>query len=238
MLTQSIMRVFQTVKYTAAKAKEATYVKDYMAATGAIEEDAKKFVSSKLNEISGVISAFSKELESKALSASKLDSTKPFAEFDKGYNMVTNYQAYQANEQALADANKLVASVEADITNLKAQIADYRDDAKAIGEAAIDKAQTVLDAQKKDIEANYADELKLGTTFPNTIKGVLEAVRADLKKAAEDAKKQQEDGNLDYNGDGKVNVQDLVDADADFQKTGDGFTFYKFLDAYLEYLSK
>ena len=226
------------VKYTAAKAKEATYVKDYMAATGAKEEDATKFVNGKLNEISGVISAFSSELESKALSASKLDSTQPFAEFDKGYDMVTNYQAYQANEQALADANKLVANVEADITNLKAQIADYRDDAKAIGEAAIDKAQTVLDAQKKDIEANYADELKLGTTFPNTIKGVLEAVRADLKKAAEDAKKQQENGNLDINGDGKVNVQDLLDADAEFQNTGDGFTFYKFFDAYLEYLSK
>lgn len=226
------------VKYTAAKAKEATYVKDYMAATGAKEEAAKEFVSSKLNEISGVISAFSSELEIKALSASKLDGTKPFAEFDKGYDMVTNYQAYQANEQALADANKLVANVEADITNLKAQIADYRDDAKAIGEAAIDKAQTVLDAQKKDIEANYADNLKLGTTFPNTIKGVLEAVRADLKKAAEDAKKQQENGNLDINGDGKVNVQDLLDADAEFQNTGDGFTFYKFFDAYLEYLSK
>lgn len=226
------------VKYTAAKAKEATYVKDYMAATGAKEEDATKFVNGKLNEISGVISAFSSELESKALSASKLDGTQPFAEFDKGYDMVTNYQAYQANEQALADANKLVANVEADITNLKAQIADYRDDAKAIGEAAIDKAQTVLDAQKKDIEANYADELKLGTTFPNTIKGVLEAVRADLKKAAEDAKKQQENGNLDINGDGKVNVQDLLDADAEFQNTGDGFTFYKFFDAYLEYLSK
>lgn len=225
------------VKYTAAKAKEATYVKDYMAATGAEEKAAKEFVSSKLNEISGVISVFSEKLESKALSASKLDSTKPFAEFDKGYDMVTNYQAYQANEQALDDANKLVANVEADITNLKAQIADYRDDAKAIGEAAIDKAQTVLDAQKKDIEDNYA-ELELGTTFPNTIKGVLEAVRADLKKAAEDAKKQQEDGNLDYNGDGKVDVKDLVDADADFQNTGDGFTFYKFLDAYLEYLSK
>lgn len=226
------------VKYTAAKAKEATYVKDYMAATGAKEEAAKEFVSSKLNEISGVISAFSSELEIKALSASKLDGTKPFAEFDKGYDMVTNYQAYQANEQALADANKLVANVEADITNLKAQIADYRDDAKAIGEAAIDKAQTVLDAQKKDIEANYADNLKLGTTFLNTIKGVLEAVRADLKKAAEDAKKQQENGYLDINGDGKVNVQDLLDADAEFQNTGDGFTFYKFFDAYLEYLSK
>lgn len=175
------------VKYTAAKAKEATYVKDYMAATGAEEKDAMKFVSDKLNEISDVISKFSSELESKALSASKLDGTKTFADFDKGYDMVTNYQAYQANEQALADANKLVANVEADITNLKAQIADYRDDAKAIGDAAIDKAQTVLDAQKKDIEANYA-KLELGTTFPNTIKGVLEAVRADLKKAAEDAK--------------------------------------------------
>lgn len=225
------------VKYTAAKAKEATYVKDYMAATGAKEEAAKEFVSSKLNEISGVISAFSSELESKALSASKLDGTKPFAEFDKGYDMVTNYQAYQANEQALADANKLVANVEADITNLKAQIADYRDDAKAIGEAAIDKAQTVLDAQKKDIEANYA-ELELGTTFPNTIKGVLEAVRADLKKAAEDAKKQQEGGNLDINGDGEIDGDDVMQKLDESKKTGDVNAFMDFVNRYLELIAE
>lgn len=226
------------VKYTAAKAKEATYVKDYMAATGAEEDDAKEFVSSKLNEISGVISAFSSELESKALSASKLDGTKTFADFDKGYDMVTRYQAYQANEQALADANKLVANVEADITNLKAQIVDYRDDAKAIGDAAIDKAQTVLDAQKKDIEDNYADDLKLGTTFPNTIKGVLEAVRADLKKAAEDAKKQQEGGNLDINGDGEIDGDDVMQKLDESKKTGDVNAFMDFVNRYLELIAE
>ena len=226
------------VKYTAAKAKEATYVNDYKAATGAEEDDAKEFVSSKLNEISGVISKFSSELESKALSASKLDGTKTFADFDKGYDMVTRYQAYQANEQALADANKLVANVEADITNLKAQIADYRDDAKAIGDAAIDKAQTVLDAQKKDIEDNYADDLKLGTTFPNTIKGVLEAVRADLKKAAEDAKKQQEGGNLDINGDGEIDGDDVMQKLDESKKTGDVNAFMDFVNRYLELIAE
>lgn len=225
------------VKYTAAKAKEATYVNDYKAATGAEEDDAKEFVSSKLNEISGVISAFSSELESKALSASKLDGTKTFADFDKGYDMVTRYKAYQANEQALADANKLVANVEADITNLKAQIADYRDDAKAIGDAAIDKAQTVLDAQKNDIEANYA-ELELGTTFPNTIKGVLEAVRADLKKAAEDAKKQQEGGNLDINGDGEIDGDDVMQKLDESKKTGDVNAFMDFVNRYLELIAE
>ena len=225
------------VKYTAAKAKEATYVNDYKAATGAEEDDAKEFVSSKLNEISGVISAFSSELESKALSASKLDGTKTFADFDKGYDMVTRYKAYQANEQALADANKLVANVEADITNLKAQIADYRDDAKAIGDAAIDKAQTVLDAQKKDIEDNYA-KLELGTTFPNTIKGVLEAVRADLKKAAEDAKKQQEGGNLDINGDGEIDGDDVMQKLDESKKTGDVNAFMDFVNRYLELIAE
>lgn len=225
------------VKYTAAKAKEATYVKDYMAATGAEEKDAMKFVSDKLNEISDVISKFSSELESKALSASKLDGTKTFADFDKGYNMVTRYQAYQANEQALADANKLVANVEADITNLKAQIADYRDDAKAIGDAAIDKAQTVLDAQKKDIEDNYA-KLELGTTFPNTIKGVLEAVRADLKKAAEDAQKQQEGGNLDINGDGEIDGDDVMQKLDESKKTGDVNAFMDFVNRYLELIAE
>ena len=225
------------VKYTAAKAKEATYVKDYMAATGAEEKDAMKFVSDKLNEISDVISKFSSVLESKALSASKLDGTKTFAEFDKGYDMVTRYKAYQANEQALADANKLVANVEADITNLKAQIADYRDDAKAIGDATIDKAQTVLDAQKKDIEDNYA-ELELGTTFPNTIKGVLEAVRADLKKAAEDAQKQQEGGNLDINGDGEIDGDDVMQKLDESKKTGDVNAFMDFVNRYLELIAE
>lgn len=225
------------VKYTAAKAKEATYVKDYMAATGAEEKDAMKFVSDKLNEISDVISKFSSELESKALSASKLDGTKTFADFDKGYDMVTRYKDYQANEQALADANKLVANVEADITNLKAQIADYRDDAKAIGDAAIDKAQTVLDAQKKDIEDNYA-ELELGTTFPNTIKGVLEAVRADLKKAAEDAQKQQEGGNLDINGDGEIDGDDVMQKLDESKKTGDVNAFMDFVNRYLELIAE
>lgn len=226
------------VKYTAAKAKEATYVKDYMAATGAEKDHAMKFVSEKLNEISKAISDFSSELESKALSASKLDGTTKFAEFDKGYNMVTRYKDYQANEQALADANKLVANVEADITNLKAQIADYRDDAKAIGDAAIDKAQTVLDAQKKDIEDNYADDLKLGTTFPNTIKGVLEAVRADLKKAAEDAKKQQEGGNLDINGDGEIDGDDVMQKLDESKKTGDVNAFMDFVNRYLELIAE
>ena len=226
------------VKYTAAKAKEATYVKDYMAATGAEEKDAMKFVSDKLNEISDVISKLSSELESKALSASKLDGTKTFADFDKGYDMVTRYKDYQANEQALADVNKLVANVEADITNLKAQIADYRDDAKAIGDAAIDKAQTVLDAQKKDIEDNYADDLKLGTTFPNTIKGVLEAVRADLKKAAEDAKKQQEGGNLDINGDGEIDGDDVMQKLDESKKTGDVNAFMDFVNRYLELIAE
>ena len=225
------------VKYTAAKAKEATYVNDYKAATGAEEEDAMKFVSDKLKKISGVISEFSSELESKALSASKLDGTKTFADFDKGYDMVTRYKDYQANEQALADANKLVANVEADITNLKAQIADYRDDAKAIGDAAIDKAQTVLDAQKKDIEDNYA-KLELGTTFPNTIKGVLEAVRADLKKAAEDAQKQQEGGNLDINGDGEIDGDDVMQKLDESKKTGDVNAFMDFVNRYLELIAE
>ena len=137
----------------------------------------------------------------------------------------------------MADANKLVANVEADITNLKAQIADYRDDAKAIGDAAIDKAQTVLDAQKKDIEDNYA-ELELGTTFPNTIKGVLEAVRADLKKAAEDAKKQQEGGNLDINGDGEIDGDDVMQKLDESKKTGDVNAFMDFVNRYLELIAE
>ena len=66
----------------------------------------------------------------------------------------------------------------------------------------------------------------------------LTTLAGDVTKVLEAAAQAAKDADLDYNGDGKVNVQDLVDADSDFQKTGDGFTFYKFLDAYLEYLSK
>lgn len=227
------------VKYTEAKAKESDYAKSYEKAAGVDEDTAKKFINDKLNSINTVIAEFSDNLEEKALEASSLkaESETAFDVFDEGYIQITDFAAYTANNEAKDEAEKQVALIEAEITNLKTQIADYREDAKAVGETAISTAETTLAAQKTSIQKDFED-YKLGTTYPNSIKGVLEAILADLKAAAEEAKNVQEGGNLDYNGDGVVDANDVKAAKADAQKTGDIKTFNDFLTKYLEFQSK
>lgn len=227
------------VKYTEAKAKESDLVAKYKDAAGVDEATAKKFINDKLNDINTVIAEFSEKLEEKALEASTLttDGETAFNAFDEGFIQVTDFAAYKSNKEANDEASKQITLIEAEITNLKTQIADYREDAKAVGETAIAKAETELEAQKTTIEKDFKD-YKLGTTYPNSIKGVLDTILADLKAAAEEAKKVQEGGNLDYNGDGDVNIDDVKDAKADAQKTGDIKTFNDFLTKYLEFQSK
>lgn len=227
------------VKYTEAKAKESTYVAEYMKAAGVDEATAKKFINDKLNDINKVIADISDKLEDKALEATSLttDGEAAFKAFDDGLFQVTDYAAYKANNEAKTEADKLVALVEAEMTNLKAQIAEYREDAKAIGETALDNATTQLEAQKSSIDADF-EAGKLGTTYPNSIKGVLEAVLADLKAAAEEAKKTQEGGNLDINGDGEVNSADVKAKKNEVQQSGNVKDFMDFLSRYLEIISK
>ena len=150
--------------------------------------------------------------------------------------MIQHFTEAKANEAAAPVVSAKVAEVEKAIADARTKVAEYADDIKNKANADLNTIDGNLTSLKSSIDASVKD---------NTIAANKDGFIASLTKLAGDVTKVLEaaaqaakDADLDYNGDGKVNVQDLVDADADFQKTGDGFTFYKFLDAYLEYLSK
>lgn len=177
-------------------------------------------------------------LEKGCLTASKCEAAtnKAIENYKVKMYMIEHFTEAKANEAAAPVVSAKVAEVEKAIADARTKVADYADDIKNKANADLNtidgkltdlKKSIDLSVEKNTIAANKDGFIANLTTFAGDVTKVLEA-------AAQAAK----DADLDYNGDGKVNVQDLVDADADFQKTGDGFTFYKFLDAYLEYLSK
>ena len=150
--------------------------------------------------------------------------------------MIQNFTEAKANEAAAPVVSAKVAEVEKAIADARTKVADYADDIKNKANADLNTIDGKLTSLKSSIDAS----VKANTIAANKDGFIasLTTLAGDVTKVLEEAAQAAKDADLDYNGDGKVNVQDLVDADSDFQKTGDGFTFYKFLDAYLEYLSK
>lgn len=150
--------------------------------------------------------------------------------------MIQNFTEAKANEAAAPVVSAKVAEVEKAIADARTKVADYADDIKNKANADLNTIDGKLTTLKSSIDAS----VKANTIAANKDGFIasLTTLAGDVTKVLEEAAQAAKDADLDYNGDGKVNVQDLVDADSDFQKTGDGFTFYKFLDAYLEYLSK
>lgn len=150
--------------------------------------------------------------------------------------MIQHFTEAKANEAAAPVVSAKVAEVEKAIADARTKVADYADDIKNKANADLNTIDGKLTTLKNSIDAS----VKANTIAANKDGFIasLTTLAGDVTKVLEAAAQSAKDADLDYNGDGKVNVQDLVDADADFQKTGDGFTFYKFLDAYLEYLSK
>lgn len=150
--------------------------------------------------------------------------------------MIQHFTEAKANEAAAPVVSAKVAEVEKAIADARTKVADYADDIKNKANADLNTIDGKLTTLKNSIDAS----VKANTIAANKDGFIasLTTLAGDVTKVLEAAAQAAKDADLDYNGDGKVNVQDLVDADADFQKTGDGFTFYKFLDAYLEYLSK
>lgn len=150
--------------------------------------------------------------------------------------MIQHFTEAKANEAAAPVVSAKVAEVEKAIADARAKVADYADDIKNKANADLNTIDGKLKDLKKSIDLSV-EKNEIAANKDGFIAG-LTTLAGDVTKVLEAAAQSAKDADLDYNGDGKVNVQDLVDADADFQKTGDGFTFYKFLDAYLEYLSK
>lgn len=177
-------------------------------------------------------------LEEGCLTASKCqDATnKALENYEVKMYMIQNFTEAKANEAAAPVVSAKVAEVEKAIADARTKVADYADDIKNKANADLNTIDGKLTTLKSSIDAS----VKANTIAANKDGFIasLTTLAGDVTKVLEEAAQAAKDADLDYNGDGKVNVQDLVDADSDFQKTGDGFTFYKFLDAYLEYLSK
>ena len=179
-----------------------------------------------------------KNLEKGCLTATKCEEATEKAKENYAVKMymIQNFTEAKANEAAAPVVSAKVAEVEKAIADARTKVADYADDIKNKANADLNTIDGKLTSLKSSIDAS----VKANTIAANKDGFIasLTTLAGDVTKVLEEAAQAAKDADLDYNGDGKVNVQDLVDADSDFQKTGDGFTFYKFLDAYLEYLSK
>lgn len=177
-------------------------------------------------------------LEKGCLTASKCEAAtnKAIENYKVKMYMIEHFTEAKANEAAAPVVSAKVAEAEKAIADARTKVADYADDIKNKANADLNTIDGKLTTLKNSIDAS----VKANTIAANKDGFIasLTTLAGDVTKVLEAAAQAAKDADLDYNGDGKVNVQDLVDADADFQKTGDGFTFYKFLDAYLEYLSK
>lgn len=164
---------------------------------------------------------------------------KKIEDFKAGLNEICHYPEILKNKAAMTTADADIKAVEAELVNAREAIKAYNETVQAGATQLLNGAESALKTAKAAIEdANNKLTLADNYTEGQNLKQGLTNASQEIKDALAWAAQAAKDADLDYNGDGKVNVQDLVDADADFQKTGDGFTFYKFLDAYLEYLSK
>ena len=164
---------------------------------------------------------------------------KKIEDFKAGLDEICKYPEILKNKAAMTTADADIKAVEAELVNAREAIKAYNETVQAGATQLLNGAESALKTAKAAIEdANNKLTLADNYTEGQNLKQGLTNASQEIKDALAWAAQAAKDADLDYNGDGKVDVKDLVDADADFQNTGDGFTFYKFLDAYLEYLSK
>lgn len=228
------------VEWNTAKAKE-----DELQAKVNAWEEANKVapenhfnVNKELTLVNEDLAKALENLEEGCLTASKCqDATnKALENYEVKMYMIQNFTEAKANEAAAPVVSAKVAEVEKAIADARTKVADYADDIKNKANADLNTIDGKLTTLKSSIDAS----VKANTIAANKDGFIasLTTLAGDVTKVLEEAAQAAKDADLDYNGDGKVNVQDLLDADAEFQNSGDGFTFFKFFDAYLEYLSK
>ena len=164
---------------------------------------------------------------------------KKIEDFKAGLNEICHYPEILKNKAVMTTADADIKAVEAELVNAREAIKAYNETVQAGATQLLNGAESALKTAKAAIEdasnkLTLADNYTEGQNLKQGLTNASQEIKDALAWAAQAAK----DADLDYNGDGKVNVQDLLDADAEFQNSGDGFTFYKFFDAYLESLSK
>lgn len=179
-----------------------------------------------------------KNLEKGCLTATKCQDATDKAKENYAVKMymIQHFTEAKANEAAAPVVSAKVAEVEKAIADARTKVAVYADDIKNKANADLNNIEGKLTDLKKSIDLSV-EKNTIAANKDGFIAN-LTTLAGDVTKVLEAAAQAAKDADLDYNGDGKVNVQDLLDADAEFQNSGDGFTFYKFFDAYLEYLSK
>lgn len=228
------------VKWNTAKAKE-----DELQAKVNAWEEANKVapenhfnVNKELTLVNEDLAKALENLEKGCLTASKCKEATEKAKENYAVKMymIQHFTEAKANEAAAPVVSAKVAEVEKAIADARTKVAVYADDIKNKANADLNTIEGKLTDLKKSIDLSV-EKNTIAANKDGYIAS-LTTLAGDVTKVLEAAAQAAKDADLDYNGDGKVDVKDLVDADADFQKTGDGFTFYKFLDAYLEYLSK
>ena len=228
------------VEWNTAKAKE-----DELQAKVNAWEEANKVapenhfnVNKELTLVNEDLAKALENLEEGCLTASKCkDATnKALENYAVKMYMIQNFTEAKANEAAAPVVSAKVAEVEKAIADARTKVADYADDIKNKANADLN----TIDGKLTDLKSSIDASVKANTIAANKDGFIasLTTLAGDVTKVLEAAAQAAKDADIDYNGDGKVNVQDLLDADSDFQNSGDGFTFFKFFDAYLEYLSK
>lgn len=245
----------QKIDWNVVKAEAATYQK-------AIDAAAKEYnttgfdVTARLKELNklfdgvknvdgctedGAYTMLEKDTNPVNASNAELNASinKKIEDFKAGLYEIPHYPEILKNKAAMTTADADIKAVEAELVNAREAIKAYNETVQAGATQLLNGAESALKTAKAAIEdasnkLTLADNYTEGQNLKQGLTNASQEIKDALAWAAQAAK----DADLDYNGDGKVDVKDLVDADADFQNTGDGFTFYKFLDAYLEYLSK
>lgn len=228
------------VEWNTAKAKE-----DELQAKVDAWEEANKVapekhfnVNKELTLVNEDLANTLKNLEEGCLTAKKCqDATNKAKEnYAVKMYMIQHFTEAKANEAAAPVVSAKVAEVEKAIADARTKVADYADDIKNKANADLN----TIDGKLTDLKSSIDASVKANTIAANKDGFIasLTTLAGDVTKVLEAAAQAAKDADLDYNGDGKVDVKDLLDADAEFQNSGDGFTFYKFFDAYLEYLSK
>ena len=164
---------------------------------------------------------------------------KKIEEFMAGLDEIRYYPEILKNKAAMTTADADIKAVEAELVNAREAIKAYNETVQAGATQLLNGAESALKTAKAAIEdasnkLTLADNYTEGQNLKQGLTNASQEIKDALAWAAQAAK----DADLDYNDDGKVDVKDLLDADAEFQNSGDGFTFYKFFDAYLESLSK
>ena len=228
------------VEWNTAKAKE-----DELQAKVNAWEEANKVapenhfnVNKELTLVNEDLANTLKNLEKGCLTATKCEEATEKAKENYAVKMymIQHFTEAKANEAAAPVVSAKVAEVEKAIADARTKVADYADDIKNKANADLN----TIDGKLTDLKSSIDASVKANTIAANKDGFIasLTTLAGDVTKVLEAAAQAAKDADLDYNGDGKVDVKDLLDADAEFQNSGDGFTFYKFFDAYLEYLSK